>query len=212
MIFSRSAPFLLLSLTLVRFLQWSYLVVTSERTVVLLGGSRWKCVTQAAGNDAQQICLWDRGCCRGWFRSHGGRPLGTEQRGESLMAQLTLSDISDSQMAFFSSANGFNHQQKRQPREEETISTSNTWVTVQNTRIQKHTLTQTSTHGVRVQRLISVTTRVESGGHLAPTLQPSFWPIVVFINLVPRHQKQMYSGQSFELIYTRHHLPLLNLK
>lgn len=64
---------------------------------------------QAAEKDTQQICLEDQ---MTWFlvnwvqviesteEDHWGR-----SRGEALMAQLMLSDISNSQMAFFSSAN-----------------------------------------------------------------------------------------------------------
>lgn len=63
------------------------------------------------------------GCLGRW--EHRGRPRGMEQRGGSYGTADALQP--NSQMAFLSPANDFSHQQKkRQPREEETISTSTT--------------------------------------------------------------------------------------
>ena len=57
-----------------------------------------------------------------------------EGRTQALMAH---SNSSNRQKAFLSSANCFSRQQKRQPREEKTP-TSTTWVTVQNIQIRTH--------------------------------------------------------------------------
>lgn len=130
--------------------------------VNLLSGHHWensgrtgRILVEMISSRSDNNIRW-QDCWGGWFRligsteeDHRGR-----SRGETLMAQLTLSDISNCQTAFLSPANGFSHQQKKgshvkkktfqlQPRELQ----CRTHMYI-HTSINTHTHTRTSTHGL----------------------------------------------------------------
>lgn len=153
-----------LSIILMHFLQSSCPLATRERMMMaVLRGSWWKmCSWKRYSADSSTGSI-DMGCWRGWYRLLVAqrKTIGEEQGGwvggaGALMAQLTLSDSSNSQMAFVSWANCFSHQQKRQPREEETFQLQQLELQCR-THMNKHTFKHTHTHKVhmglvRVQR------------------------------------------------------------
>lgn len=75
-----SIPFFSLSMVLMHFLQWSCSVATSETTMVILGGSWWKWCSADLSVRSDDVVV---GEVVSVCSEHGGRPLGTEQRGGS---------------------------------------------------------------------------------------------------------------------------------
>lgn len=156
---------------------WNSMKFSQSVSLVIVmmhwGRSYWEAT---GGDDAQQIWQYNDTTWSsvGLLQSRSGRrgrSLEMEPRGGSYGTADALWHL---RWLFFHQPKGFSREQKRQPHEGETISTSTTWVTVQNT--HAHTLGHKQVHmnSVRVQRLISVTTRVENtAGHLAPTVQLS---------------------------------------
>lgn len=151
---------------------WSYLEAPGDN--VWCTCWNWCSADRFTNSDDVVVAKVGSGC---W--EYGGRPLGTEKSGGSY--GTADAPLTSQAVRWFSS-----HQpaapvinRKGSHVKEETVSTSTTWVTVQNTRLhthihKTHKLTYQQVHMglVGVQRLISVTTRVENqAGHLAPTLQ-----------------------------------------
>lgn len=160
------------------FLQWRCSVATSERTVFVLGGSWWKSVKQKGYSAVLFIWSDDIGEV-GSGQEHGGRTLGTEQKGGSYGTADTLRHFKQSDgfplisQRLQSSTEKGSHVEKKSFQLQPLELQCRTRV---HTHIQKHTLAHKRVHMglVRVQRLISVTTRVENkAGHLAHTLQLS---------------------------------------
>lgn len=89
-IFSQSASCLSLSMILMLFIQSTCLVATSGRTVVVLGGSWWKWYPAHLTIRSDDKIVGGGGGMSGRW-DNGGRPPGDG----ALMAQLTLSDISN---------------------------------------------------------------------------------------------------------------------
>lgn len=143
----------------------------SERTVVLLGGSWWKCWKQTAEKILSRSAYEFRwyGCRSSEFSWRGGA-LGTEQRGDSYGTADTL--------RHFEQSDGFPLMSQRLQSSTEKAATwrrnhfnfNHLSYSAANTHSKTHTHSHTNKYTwAWVQRLISVTTRVQKrAGHLAP--------------------------------------------
>lgn len=172
----------------------------------LLGGSWLKCVKQIAGNDGQQICLYDQ-TTRLLLVGSEEWPLGTEQRGRLLWhgrrspTFQTVRWLSSHQPTGFSHRNRKGSHVKKKPFQLQPIELqcrTHTYIhTSKNTHshTDKYTWAWSESKGW-FQRQPEAKSKA---GHLAPTLQLScihvkakhmtFWLTVVFINLVHKKRK-----------------------
>lgn len=178
-IFSQSASCLSLSMILMLFIQSTCSVATSGRTVVVLGGSWWKWYPAHLTIRSDNKIVAGGGSGR-W--DNGGRPPGDGAVGRLLWHSWrsptfqTVGRLSSHQpTASVINRKKGSHVKKKtfqlQPRELQCRTHMYT-----HTHPWTHTHTHEQVHmgWVRVQRLISVTTRVENkAGRLAPKLQLS---------------------------------------